>query len=157
MKTLKERFDLQVDKSADCWEWVGSKIPQGYGHIHHNHADIYAHRASWIIYYGEIPNGLCVLHRCDNPSCVNPEHLFIGTIADNMHDRDAKGRNNKGKRYPYIARHKHLKEFCKHGHELTPDNLYFRNTKHGIQRTCKNCFKRRAKEYYKKKKEKKQK
>lgn len=95
------RFWNRVNKSQDgCWEWTGSKIPTGYGHLMFHNIQTYAHRVSWTLCVGEIPEGLCVLHHCDNPCCVRPDHLFLGTMLDNMHDRDAKGRNNKGKRIP---------------------------------------------------------
>jgi hypothetical protein len=92
-----EKFMECVDVSGDCWEWKKSKFPTGYGHMRWNGKPDYAHRVSWRISFGEIPDGMCVCHRCDNPGCVNPKHLFLGTIADNMKDRDEKGRGLKGK------------------------------------------------------------
>lgn len=95
------RFWNRVNKTEDgCWEWTGSKLPTGYGHLKFDNIQTYAHRVSWSLCVGEIPDGLCVLHHCDNPCCVKPDHLFLGTMLDNMHDRDAKGRNNKGKKIP---------------------------------------------------------
>jgi hypothetical protein len=76
----------------DCWIWTGV-ICQGYGQFSTHGIQERAHRASWRRFRGEIPNGLHVLHRCDVPSCINPDHLFLGTQADNNADRDAKGRN----------------------------------------------------------------
>ena len=89
--TLEERFWAKVDKSGDCWEWTGAK--DRYGQIGHNQKVKAAHRVSWEIHNGAIPDGMCVLHRCDNPPCVRPDHLFIGTMADNCKDRDSKGRH----------------------------------------------------------------
>ena len=98
-KTREERFWAKVDKSGPngCWLWTSTRLPKGYGVISINGKTQYAHRISWELHNGLIPNhdsphGMCVLHKCDNPSCVNPAHLFLGSNADNMRDRDEKGR-----------------------------------------------------------------
>jgi hypothetical protein len=97
-KTKLEKLmdKVEIDENG-CWNWTGTKIPQGYGHTHYRGKSIYTHRLLYILTYGEIPEGLCCLHKCDNPSCCNPEHLFLGTMADNMHDRDMKGRDRYSK------------------------------------------------------------
>lgn len=87
MSFIKER---KVDK---CWEWSGSKNSKGYGRFHdHRGKWTGAHRVSYEIHKGMIPKGMHVLHHCDNPSCVNPDHLFIGNNQDNMDDKLLKGR-----------------------------------------------------------------
>ena len=101
--TLEERFWAKVDVRGpeDCWEWLAGKTHNGYGMIgkggRHN-GMLRAHRVSWELANGPIPDGLCVLHHCDNPGCVNPLHLWIGTNADNQQDMAQKGRaaSNKG-------------------------------------------------------------
>ena len=90
--TPEERFWNKVDKSGDCWLWTGAKTGRGYGHILINGNSISAHRYSWEIHYGKIPENMCILHRCDNPICIKPEHLFLGTQTDNIADMDRKGR-----------------------------------------------------------------
>jgi len=94
---LRERFNKYVMKRGfgGCWKWNGCKVYDGYGQIAYEGKRIGAHRASWVLHVGPIPNGVCVLHRCDVPDCVNPAHLFLGTRADNNRDRALKGRSYK--------------------------------------------------------------
>jgi len=75
-----------------CWNWTGYIQPNGYGEVSVHSKQMGAHRLSWIIHYGKIPDSFCVCHKCDNPSCVNPNHLFIGTYKDNVHDMMNKNR-----------------------------------------------------------------
>ena len=101
-KTI-ERFWHKVRKGRGCWEWTGSKRHKGYGaFVWCLRGDIVqgrAHRFSWELHYGLIPKGLCVLHHCDNPACVRPNHLFLGTKADNNKDMFRKKRNVAGGTY----------------------------------------------------------
>jgi HNH endonuclease len=87
----------RVEKTEDgCWNWTAGKGTRGYGHVRIRGKTRAAHRLSYELATGPIPCGMFVCHRCDNPSCVNPEHLFLGTDADNMADKTAKGRQTKG-------------------------------------------------------------
>lgn len=96
---LAERFWSYVQKTDACWLWIGkTKTPGGYGRIKAtNNRSVVAHRLSWTLHYGSIPDGLDVCHRCDNPPCVRPDHLFLGTHAENMRDMLRKGRGNPPK------------------------------------------------------------
>ncbi len=81
------RFWDKVDKSGKCWIWRGSKLKTGYGRFHFAGKTITAHRISWMLAHGSIEEGMHVLHKCDNPPCVNPDHLYIGTHTQNMQDK----------------------------------------------------------------------
>lgn len=87
-----ERFWSKVDTTGECWEWTRGRHRNGYGCFHADGRSYRAHRFAWELTNGVIPNGLYVLHQCDNPSCVRPDHLYLGTQGDNMADCAAKGR-----------------------------------------------------------------
>jgi hypothetical protein len=96
----EDRFWLKVRKSDGCWEWIGSKRPNGYGRFQaggRGTSQVAAHRFSYELHKGRIPDGLVVMHRCDNRTCVNPDHLSLGTPLDNTRDMYAKGRANPGR------------------------------------------------------------
>ena len=82
---------ISIDSSTLCWLWKGS-LNSGYGRIRYNKKLIYVHIISWEHFYGEVPKGLCVLHKCDVRNCINPDHLFLGTHEDNNIDCMKKGR-----------------------------------------------------------------
>ena len=98
LQPIEKRFWAKVYKTDTCWLWIGGTSPFGHGRIFVRYVNgrqrifTAAHRVSWILHHGPIPEHLLVLHRCDMPSCVNPEHLFLGTHQDNTTDMFAKGR-----------------------------------------------------------------
>ena len=99
IRSLRERFNEKVDRSESsgpCWEWTAFRDKNGYGRIGLGGREDgvgFAHRVAWMLFRGEIPAGKLVLHKCDNPPCVRPSHLFTGTDSDNAFDRSKKGRN----------------------------------------------------------------
>jgi len=98
---MKKRFEKFFIKSEDesCWLWLGTKMTTGYGQFRLSppkRATVGAHRMSWELYHGPIPDGMYVLHKCDVRACVRPDHLFLGSQKDNVHDMISKGRYNGG-------------------------------------------------------------
>jgi hypothetical protein len=125
-------FSALVARGAadDCWRWKGTTSRRGgYGVFpvpKLRKGGVHAHRVAYVLAHGSIPAGMCVMHRCDNPPCVNPAHLQLGTHGDNIRDAFAKGRMNSAN-----AR----KTRCMHGHEFSADNTIARST----GRTCRTC------------------
>ncbi len=95
--TLEERFWARTVKGKKCWKWTGSKDKYTRGRLLYQGKTLIAARVAYNLLVGSIPKGLCVCHKCDNPNCVNPKHLFTGTQKDNVRDSVSKGRN-------YVAR-----------------------------------------------------
>ena len=137
--TLEDAFRALVDDhdAEGCWPWLGTREPRGYGRLTYRGQFHRAHRLAWELAEGPIPAGLCVCHRCDNPPCVNPAHLFLGTVADNNEDRRRKGRD--AKTHP-----QRFKTACKRGHALTPENLY----EYDGHRACIACRKAASRRAY---------
>lgn len=105
---IRQRFYAKVRKTDNCWLWIGAKQtprrsqPIGYGVMVVRSSPrqaVLAHRLSWELHRGPIPRDKCVLHHCDNPPCVNPDHLFLGTQIENIEDCTSKGRKQKGEQH----------------------------------------------------------
>jgi hypothetical protein len=92
--TIKERLfsGVEINQSTGCWEWKGAKDRKGYASLSIDGKQVKAHRQSYMQLVGPIPEGMMICHKCDNPSCINPEHLFAGTALDNSRDCISKGR-----------------------------------------------------------------
>lgn len=135
--SLLTRFWKRVRKTDNCWLWQGGTNALGYGRVGigaRGTGMAYAHRVSYIVANGPIAKGIQVLHACDQPSCVRPEHLFLGTQLDNMRDMDAKGRRVS----------KPLLTYCGRGHPMTPENIYLAKPRRGGRvgdRICRECRK----------------
>jgi hypothetical protein len=132
-----ERFMAKVDKRGDdeCWEWLGYKSAKGYGRFKYEGKDTMATRVAWILIKGLTPpSGLMACHKCDNPSCVNPEHLFWGTAHDNTLDSIQKKRFAKNNL-----------THCPKGHPYSGNNLYI--SPDGFRR-CRICRKEQKKNSY---------
>lgn len=102
MSTLINRFWNKVIKQNGCWKWTAMENDFGYGIINsggRGGRPLRAHRVSWEIHNGNIPKGKHILHKCDNPTCTNPEHLFLGTNYDNVQDMVKKGRTCRGQKH----------------------------------------------------------
>lgn len=132
-RPLAERFfEVLVEMPSGCIEWTRGLDAYGYGQVRLNGTMAKTHRVAWTLTNGSIPDGMCVLHRCDNPPCCNVEHLFLGTLADNSADMVAKGRCRSG------ANSK-SKTHCPAGHPYDETNTYVTPKGKRMCRTCRRA------------------
>lgn len=124
--------NILIDDSSKCWNWLGTKDKNGYGKLSYKSTHWRAHRLVFHIYKSEINKYEIICHKCDNPSCVNPDHLFLGNPLINMHDKVKKGR---------LKNQNMNKTHCKNGHEFIHENILWSKTNIGNpKRTCKICY-----------------
>lgn len=128
-----------IETEGGCHEFTGMRDSNGYGRVKRKGKRYSTHRVAYAAANGPIPEGLVVCHSCDNPPCVNPDHLWLGTHGDNHRDKIAKGRGRKGGVKSQIA-----KTHCPHGHEYSPENTRISNG----SRNCRTCQRERARRDY---------
>ena len=133
----EERFWAKVEKSGECWIWTASRRGKGYGLVRFRGRNAQAHRASYEMHNGPIPDGAVVRHKCDNPPCVNPDHLELGTVADNNRDMSERGRSTSYANGTWGGK-------CRSGrHEIaSKDDLYFSN--YNQSWNCRACSSERS-------------
>ena len=126
-RTIEERFWEKVNKTDDCWEWTAHKLFNGYGRFSVHGKPDYSHRIAWQLASGKYPTGKQVLHTCDNPGCVKIDHLFLGTLRENMADRGAKNRQMNSQKFE-----------CRHGFKFS-----YTATNKRTAKDCVTCQKQR--------------
>ena len=143
--------DSVPEPMSGCWLWTGAMAGPGYGHLRFEGEPWYAHRLSWCAFKGPIPAGFWILHRCDVPSCVNPDHLFVGTAKDNAQDREWKGRGvlkvkqiDRPAAPPRVWPDWQFGVCCRRGHPWTPETTYWHLRQWGERtRGCLICKRQR--------------
>lgn len=127
---IKRLFLSKVLNNGRCWEWNGSISEKGYGHFWYHRKRAYAHRVSYLLFKGEIPDNLFVLHDCDNPKCVNPDHLHLGTKKDNLREAIERNRHLVGELNPRAKLNtekvKTIKQLLKQGKTMVEISRMFR-------------------------------
>ena len=147
-----DRFWNKVDKTNECWNWTSTLDSSGYGVIGYLGKNKKAHRISYLIEYGVFDESLKVLHVCDNPRCVRPSHLFLGSQSDNMTDMVNKKRHGAGankvpsfEEFSKMIPKRRLSKLCKRGHEYTKENTRIKLIGNRVTRVCRECQRYSAK------------
>lgn len=156
-KPIEVRFAKKFIRLTDneCWPWTGYKDKRwGYGRIGWKDSVYLAHRIAWMLATGTLPpDNMCVCHTCDNPSCVNPTHLFIDSMSGNNQDRARKGRLATKDSGTWLGgRPRKRLLVCKKGHPLDAENTYTSMTPKGLLRLCRICKNERRRRWYQREK-----
>jgi hypothetical protein len=157
MSSLSVRFweKVRIASKDECWLWTASLNNKGYGKIGEGKKILLAHRVSWELHFGPIPDRLCVLHKCDNPKCVNPDHLFLGTQKDNAQDMVRKNRGffqkhpekiRRGDRHWTRAHPEKVARGDRHGSKIHPEKCP-RGSRNGCSKLIEEQIKQIRKEY----------
>jgi hypothetical protein len=136
--SISNRFWKKVQKTDGCWLWTGSKDRRGYGRFSVNNFPHLAHRVAKALAHGPFDSNLCGLHKCDNPPCVNPDHIALGTKMDNTRDMLRKGR---------FVDHHGRKTHCRNGHPYAGENLAVLVTSKTKERRCRQCMNSNKRRY----------
>ncbi len=143
-KWFADSFLSKISKEIDaCWIWDGFKNKRGYGMLKTGRKTAYAHRVAWELANGPIDGSLWVLHKCDNPPCCNPDHLFLGTAADNNADRHSKGRTKMPVPVAWYELQR-AKTACPQGHPYDSGNT---SVSRDGKRSCKECHRQKNRIY----------
>ena len=152
--TAEQRFFKRVDQSGTCWVWTGARRGNNrYGAFWDGKKLVAAHRFSYKIHFGEISGEMVVMHKCDTPTCVNPDHLSLGTQMENIHDAIDKGRLKRNKRFGistiknknkyatgYRFKSGQKRKLCNRGHDITsPESVYVNPNRPSAGRICRLC------------------
>jgi len=139
------RFFAKVSLGPECWVWAASRNAKGYGTFKLNGRSVLAHRFAWRMSGGRLPATMQVCHHCDNPACVRPGHLFLGTAADNQRDSVTKGRANQQPGIDAAAAKRRARTSCIRGHALNAVNVMLAASG---ARVCRTCNRDSARERY---------
>jgi hypothetical protein len=145
---MHERFLAKTrrDLRTGCWLWTAAHDRDGYGSIYVDGKKEQAHRVAYALFVGPVPEGDWVLHRCDTPACVNPDHLYLGTNKQNVADRENRGRGG------VLARFQASKTHCPQDHPYTEENTYHNPANGG--RVCRTCNNQAQRDYQRRKRQK---